>query len=189
MAVPALPTALNAGDVVSNAWVDAVRDGLEFQRDTRPVFKGQAMNGDAPAGSDADLDVNDDTNTTFGFGRDSAFERTPITNVGGWATATADANPESLVVPEGGIYLVTTHSQFEANAVGYRQMQMRVGGSAQAASLAKINALSGGVTTLTQTFFLDASASDEWDLSIYQTGNAGSLSVTVFLSAIWMQST
>ncbi len=185
MAIPSLPTALNTNDVINNSWVDAVRDVLELVRDTRPMFKGQAS-GYSGGGSNELLN---NTTTTFGFGEGGSFMNTPDINVGGWDVNSGDSDPESLVVPEAGIYLVTIWAQFSSDDFDERrQTVLLVNGSAATASRARVDASPSSTTNYSTTVLVDLAANDDLDIEAYQ--NSGStLTLTTYLTAVWMQST
>lgn len=184
MAVPSLPTALNTNDVVNDAWVDAVYDGLEWHRDTKAIFEGEAWNGN----QGAPIDVATATNTTFGFGSSGAFYNTPDQNVGTWTTKAADSDPESLVVPTAGLYLVFIHASWEANASGRRQTSLIINGSVLGRSRARIEAASSSLTEYSHSVLADLAASDELDIDSYQ-DSGNTLELTAHLTAIWQQST
>lgn len=184
MAVPALPAALNTGDVVSNAWVDAVRDGMEWNRDTRPIFKGEAWTEVISKTTS----VLTSTTTTAGFGEAGSFGNTPDINVGGWTVNAADGNPESLVVPEAGIYLVTIHCDWAANTSNRRQSALLVNASAATTSRVRVEAGTSSTTAYSHSVLVDLAASDELDIQLFQ-DSGSTLTVTPYLTAIWMQST
>ena len=179
MAVPSLPSALNAGDFVSNAWVDAVRSNQAWFLDDRPVFKGQATGASSTT-------VGDSTATEFAFGQNGSFAFAPTINVGGWSLKTIEANPESLEVPESGIYLLTGSVTWTSNSTGYRQMAVRDGGSGISGLGAIQDARVGSWQSVSGV--ADLAAGDLLDFELYQSGGTG-LVATVYLSAIWMQST
>lgn len=95
MAVPSLPTALNTGDVVDNAWVDAVRDCLSWYMDDRPMLVINGTDVAITSGSPHDWSFSDGS---------GSFVDSPATNQGGW-TAASGGNPE-IVVPEAGWYQI-----------------------------------------------------------------------------------
>ena len=183
MTIPALPSDTSAGSTWTAAEVNAIYDLLALFRDGRPIFKGGAI------AAGPTTNVLTSTATTFGFGVASAFSFTPVINVGGWTTKAADSDPESLVVPEAGIYQVTINVGWVANATGARQARVVVDGS--------VDNTIYSVTTPGQASFnggnnlsglLDLAANAELDISVWQ--NSGStLAADCYLSAVWMQST
>ena len=188
MAVPSLPTALNAGDVVSNAWVDSVRENLAWFRDDRPVFKGYGWDGVAsPANEIATA-----TTTAQSFGNAGSFAQitglgtNPYINVGGWTVYAADPNPEALLVPETGIYLLTASAQWDTNSTGYRDLRVLINGSTEkGARVQDVAGAAGDYQTV--TVVADLAANNQIDMNVYQ--NSGStLTLTTYFSAVWMQS-
>ena len=184
MAVPTLPTAKNTNDVIDNSWVDAVRDVLEFLRDTAPIFKGESYSNGT-----ANQDIANATVTTFGFGSAGAFAITPEINIGGWTVQASDGDPESLVVPEAGYYAVTIHAEFAANTSGRRQTSLLLNGSTVNGSRVRIAASTSSTTAYTHTVMVDLAANDELDISAYQDSGSALDPLTIRLTAQWIRST
>jgi len=186
MAVPALPADDSTGNDWTAAKVNAIYDHLQWHRDTAPVFKGQAY---ARLGSNPDpTDVLTATSTMFGFGNAGSFENTPVINIGGWTVQGSDANPESLVVPESGIYVVSVFNDWESNSSGYRSTQIILNGSSVSGGRVLGAPSPSGSTMQNLTTVLDLAANDELDVSANQ-GSGSTLTATVYLTAHWIRST
>jgi hypothetical protein len=181
MAVPALPSSETAGNVYTAAKVNAIYDHLQWHRDTAPVFKGQAWKSNFGL-------VSTSTTTTLGFGTGGSFENAPIINVGGWTVNAADADPESLVVPESGIYVVSVFNHWAANSSGVRSTQIFLNGSGVSGGRVIGPPASTGVTMQNLTTVLDLAANDELDVSLHQSSGS-TLAATVYLTAHWIRST
>lgn len=194
MAVPSIP----ADDSDGNDWnatkVNIIYDHIAWWHGNaggtgaRPYFKGRAWS----ASGNGNYEADDNTTMTFGFGSAGAFNDTPISNVGGWTVASADADPESLVVPEAGIYMFVVFAEFEnpAGHVGRREAALLKDGALVLGSEARIDAgdTAAEVAIPPFTVFADCAASAEIDVRIFQNSGAN-LTTTVYLTAIWMQST
>ena len=181
MAVPALPSSETAGNVYTAAKVNTIRSLQQWHRDTAPVFKGQAWK------SNFNL-VLTSTTTTLGFGSAGSFENTPVINVGGWTVNAADADPESLVVPESGIYHIDISISYAANNTGYRRCALLLNGSTVAGVYAQIQSAPTNLTYMGISGIVDLTAGNQLDIQALQ--NSGStLAATVFLSAHWIRST
>ena len=180
MTIPPLPTALDTDDVVDNDQVDKVRALLGFLRDERPVFRGQAY---YPTLNE----IPDASPQSAGFGVAGSFHYTPAVNVGGWTVNGADSDPESLVVPETGIYLLIGSAQWGASSGGFRQVWPVINSSGITA-LGSVHDVDTAINHQQQfSHVFDLTAGDELDLRFYQ--NSGSaLTVTAYLSAIWLTS-
>jgi hypothetical protein len=179
-AAASLPTALNAGDVVSNAWVDAVRAGLEFHRNARPVFKGQltvADGGNQPAipdGVDTELVASD------GAG---AFNYTPDINIGTFEAGTGGET--GIYLPLDGIYVVVLSAEWASNGTGYRQLGVKNEGSYFDDSRVRISAVSGGVTRHQVTVMVNGADGNELTFHGLQ-NSTGALQVEAFASIYWL---
>ena len=181
MAVPALPSSETAGNVYTAAKVNTIRSLQQWHRDTAPVFKGQAWDGTLNQ-------VATSTTTTFGFGSAGSFENTPIINVGGWTVQGSDSDPESLVVPESGIYVVSVFNHWAADSSGFRSTQIFLDGSGVSGGRVIGPAAPTGVTMQNLTTVLDLAANDELDVSVNQSSGS-TLAATVYLAAYWIRST
>ena len=186
MAVPALPADDSAGNDWTAAKVNAIYDHLQWHRDTAPVFKGLAWDGTQGDGVPGDIATS--TATTLGFGTGGSFENTPIINVGGWTVNAADADPESLVVPESGLYVVSVFCNWSADSVGTRSTQLLLNGSGVAGGRVAGSSSPTGSTMQNLTTVLDLAANDELDVSANQ-GSGSTLAATVYLTAHWIRST
>jgi hypothetical protein len=182
-AAPSLPTALNAGDVVSNAWVDAVRDGLEFHRVTRPVFKSQcsyAGSGTGQTQSDIGTGVDTEMEASDGAG---VFNFTADINIGGFTAGTGGEH--GVYLPYDGVYVAVGSLEWESNGTGYRQIGLKLEGSYFDDSRNRITAVSGGVTRHQATTVFSAVTGNE--LTMYGLQNSGGdLEATAFLSIYWL---
>lgn len=192
MAVPSIPADVSASASISSSHMNSVLDHVAWWHGNaggsgaRPLFKGQAWNGTSGAGQD--IEVATGTNTTFGWGNATAFYFTPNINVASFTTQGSDADPESLVVPEAGIYRFDISCDYEANATGRRRCNLMVNGSAAVAAVFNIEAASASTTTVTGSGVVDLAASDQIDLVLHQ--NSGStLQATAHLTLMWVQST
>jgi hypothetical protein len=184
MAIPSLPTALNAGDVVSNAWVDSVRDGLELHRDNRPQFRmrvaGESIGG---GGVWEDVSFSDGAAT-------SAFVNTPTINVG---TFTSEDNGTGVVVPEIGNYQIMLEVEFDIATTGDTMFQIRatrngsiIYGTRSASHESKANIADAYILNATGLQRCSATT-DVIDVMVYQdSGNA--MTCDVVLSAVWLGS-
>lgn len=184
MAVPSVPADVSAGGSLSPTHMNELLDVAAWLQDGAPTFKGQAQSN---SGTSL-IDIATGTSTTMGFGNAGSFEFTPIINVGSWTVNAADSDPESLLVPEAGHYLVTVGASWEANATGYRQIRIWLNGAAVEGGDDNRES-AGAVTTFqTCTTVLDLAANDQLDVRVIQ--NSGStLECTAFLSAKWIVST
>ncbi len=185
MAVPALPS----DDSDANDWnaskVNVIYDHLQWWRDTRPVFKGE-MWSDVGAG----FDIDTSTTTTFGVGEAASFKTTPVLNIGSWTTQGSDADPESLVVPEAGVYRIGFACRWQSNATGYRQTRLLIDGSTQTESAHTIDTLPAAAVHVTRgTDIYDLAAGAQLDLTLFH-NQGGTLTMQeVFITCQWIQST
>jgi len=183
MAVPALPSSETAGNVYTAAKVNTIRSLQQWHRDTAPVFKGQGYSNGVN-----DVGVATATNTTVGFGQAGSFWATPDINVGGWTVQGSDSDPESLVVPESGIYVVSVFNHWAADSSGFRSTQIFLDGSGVSGGRVIGPAAPTGVTMQNLTTVLDLAANDELDVSVNQSSGS-TLAATVYLAAYWIRST
>ncbi len=184
VAAPTLPGALNAGDVLGNAHVDAYYDGLEFHRQTRPVFKAQctyASTGGTGA-NQADIGTGVDTEAEVSDGA-GAFHYTPDINIGTFTAGTAGEN--GLYLPLDGIYMVVASAEWESNGTGYRQIGVKNEGAYFDDSRNRVTAVSGGVTRQQASVMVDATDGDEITLHVLQNSTVA-LEVEVFISVYWL---
>ena len=187
MTVPALPATQSAG-VATSAYANNIRSLQQWHRDTAPVFKGLAWDGTGGLQAGVSGDIATSTATTLGFGDGGSFENTPVINVGGWTVQGSDSDPESLVVPESGIYAVSVFNNWAANSSGNRSTQIVLNGSGVSGGRVVGPAAPTGVTMQNLTTVLDLAANDELDTALYQTSGS-SLDATVYLTAHWIRST
>ena len=188
MAVPALPADDSAGNDWTAAKVNAIYDHLQWHRDTAPVFKGLAWDGTGGLQSGVSGDIATSTATTLGFGTGGSFDNTPIINVGGWTVQGSDSDPESLVVPDAGLYAVSVFCNWSADSVGTRSTQLLLNGSSVAGGRVLGPPTASGAFIQNMTTIIDAAASDQLDVSVYQTSGS-TLDATVYLTAHWIRST
>jgi len=134
------------------------------------------------------VDIATSTATTLGFGTGGSFENTPIINVGGWTVNAADADPESLVVPESGLYVVSVFCNWSADSSGFRSTLILLNGSGVSGGRVLGAPSPSGSTMQNLTTLLDLAANDELDVEVFQ-GSGSSLNVTVYLTAHWIRST
>ena len=187
MTVPALPATQSAG-VATSAYANNIRSLQQWHRDTAPVFKGLAWDGTSGLQAGVSGEFATATNTTVGFGSAGSFENTPVINVGGWTVNAADADPESLVVPESGIYHIDISISYAANNTGYRRCALLLNGSTVAGVYAQIQSAPTNLTYMGISGIVDLTAGNQLDIQALQ--NSGStLAATVFLSAHWIRST
>lgn len=176
---------MSSGNVWTAARVNAIYDHLQWWRDTRPVFRGQAWSNAGMSG----IEISTATDTTMGFGTGGSFYTTPEINVGSWTVQGSDSDPESLVVPESGIYRVSVNVRWAAAASGERVARLIVNGSVEndiysglsyeAASFTAGNNCSG---------LIDVASGAQLDIGVWQ--NSGStLDATATLHIDWVQST
>ena len=187
MTVPALPATQSAG-VATSAYANNIRSLQQWHRDTAPVFKGLAWDGTSGLQAGVSGDFATATSTTVGFGSAGSFENTPIINVGGWTVQGSDSDPESLVVPESGIYVVSVFNHWAADSSGFRSTQIFLDGSGVSGGRVIGPAAPTGVTMQNLTTVLDLAANDELDVSVNQSSGS-TLAATVYLAAYWIRST
>jgi hypothetical protein len=181
MAVPALPSSETAGNVYTAAKVNAIYDHLQWHRDTGPVFKGQAWKSNFGL-------VSTSTTTTLGFGTGGSFENTPIINAGGWTVQGSDSDPESLVVPEPGLYAVTVQVRYGNDNTGYRRAALVINGTVETSIYTQVGAAPTQDTFISASGIIDVAAGAQLDIQAYQ-NSGSSLASTVYLSAHWIRST
>jgi hypothetical protein len=183
MAVPASPTNLANGAVLTEAWVDSVRDWVVFDRGTRPLLKvvcsfdlASAVETLVPFNASGDWNNSGGVTTTV-----------PV-NRGTWVPAVSGSG---IPVPETGVYRLSATGEFAGDTTPsqrYLHLQddatditggmVRVGGYESAAA-------STGLSVSTLRFF---TAGDEVNMNVYQ--NAGDfLTSTFVLTAEWLGST
>ena len=180
MTVPALPATQSPG-VATSAYANDIRSLQQWHRDTAPVFKGVAWTFNSSL-------VLTSTATTLGFGDGGSFRNAPDINVGGWTVNAADADPESLVVPDAGLYVVSVFCNWSADSVGTRSTQLLLNGSGVAGGRVAGSSSPTGSTMQNLTTVLDLAANDELDVSANQ-GSGSTLTATVYLTAHWIRST
>lgn len=197
MAVPSIPADVSTSGSISSSHMNSVLDHVAWWHGNaggsgaRPLFKGQAW---SDVGNDVPpIGASNATNTTFGFGSAGSFQFTPIINVGGWTVASADADPESLVVPEAGVYWVSIFAEVgTGDADGYRQIRLMVDGSVTAHPGIEANhdnASTALINRIGASGVIDVAANTELDVQVYQNSGASMDTIDVYLTAIWMQST
>lgn len=180
-AAPSLPTAKNTNDILDNSWVDAVYDGLELNRNTRPVFKSQCTT--AAAGGDQGA-VPDATDTEAGISDGAgSFNYTPDINIGTFTAGTAGET--GLYLPLDGIYMVVASVEWESNGTGYRQVGVKNEGAYFDDSRARLPAVSGGVTRQQVSVMINATGGNEITLHLLQNSTT-SLDAEVFVSIYWL---
>lgn len=115
MAIPSIPADVSAGNTTAASHMNSLLDVLAWLRNSKPLWRGQAIGAGGAEMSGASEDVANDTVTTLGFGLAGSLTAEDY-SVGTWTSASADSDPESLVVPEAGHYLIVVHTQWEANS-------------------------------------------------------------------------
>ena len=183
MAVPSLPSALNNGDVVSNAWVDAVRNGLAFNRDDRPAIR-IVLTAGGMGGISLATSVDGEMDFSNGSG---AFNETPSVNVDGFTAGTG--GDLGVYVPETGLYHIQGWATFEASATNTRALWLLDEGAEIVGTRVNVGSngsasIETGIATSAIRFF---TAGDELGLGVRQ-NSGGTLSVDGALSAYWINS-
>lgn len=185
MAVPSLPTDVPALSVFTSARVNEVYDHLEWHRQGKPVFLGEAGQPFGVFG-----DVLTATETSFHLGGDGAFINTPDINIGGW-TVEADASGtlgtvSDLVVPEPGYYRIDARCTWGSDPNNRRRLRVFRNGSGSMPFLdSQVQANSAGSTTHHCAGPNRLDAGDLISLSVNQ--NSGStLTVSLYVALEWI---
>ncbi len=184
MAVPALPGDDSDGNDWTAAKVNAIYDHVQWWRDTRPLFKGSGYTDNGGS----QLEVSTATNTTIGFGSGGSFATAPEINIGSWTVQASDADPESLVVPESGIYMISHVVEWEGNSTGLRFSQVVVGATPQTETKSTTSPDTVTNAGTGSTSYFDLASGAQLDLQVWQ--NSGTtIDAVGWITALWIQST
>ena len=179
MAVPSLPTDLSTGDVLTETWVDAARDVLEWFRDDRPLIRIDGTAVSVASGSAHVWDFSDGS---------GSFVDSPSTNIGSWTAGTS--GNEEIIVPEAGYYMVTASLRIDPPTTTDTHIRLTV--TDNGASTSVRNWVHESKANIAEDLILACSgvihfgASDRLGIEIEQ-DSGFALNCICYISAHWIQ--